>query len=137
MFKGFKFFLILTEIHISKLSVHDYTSLPNSGTVTCNPRGRNTDCKNAQCECDKQFAMNLANVWKDEEFNKNLWLNNKNVAAMEKAGTPVFTYNAECVKVEGNPSNACCGDSYPNKHPFNSDSRECCVDGSLKLIGGC
>ena len=108
----------------------------STGVVNCNPRGKNNDCKNAQCECDKAFAMNLARVWRDEDFDNHLWLNNKNVAAMEKAGTPVFSYADECVKVVGEPSDACCGSGYPNKQPYNQNNR-CCENGVLKMFGSC
>ena len=59
---------------------YDYSVVGN--VITCNARGRNNACKNAQCECDKAFAMELAAVWRDEDFDNQLWLNEKNVAAM-------------------------------------------------------
>lgn len=107
------------------------------GVVDCNPRGRNSDCKIAQCACDKAFAEQLASVWLDADFDLHLWTTIKNTNAMANAGTPVFDYDATCTKISGGAADACCGSDYPNKQPYDSATRECCVDGSLKLFGSC
>lgn len=107
------------------------------GAVDCNPRGRNNACKIAQCMCDKDFAEKLSAVWVDADFDLQLWNTIKNTNAMANAGTPVFDYDTTCVAIPGSPADACCGASYPNKQPYDSNARECCNDGSLKLFGAC
>lgn len=115
---------------------YDYSVV--GGAVDCNPRGRNNACKVAQCECDKDFAVNLSAVWVDAEFDLQLWATIKNTNAMANAGTPVFDYDTTCVKTPGpGPADACCGNAFPAKTPYNTNNRECCADGSLKLFGSC
>jgi len=114
---------------------YDYSV--SGGVVDCNPRGRNNDCKIAQCECDKDFAENLAAVWTDDSFDNHYWNTIKNTNAMANAGTPVFDYDSTCVAQPGDAADQCCGAAYPNKTPFVSAQRDCCPNGQLKLIGSC
>merc|ERR1712054_143697 len=96
-------------------------NIDGSGNINCNA---NTDAgKLAQCECDKEFAIEFGTFWEDASFNRHYWTNTKNVNQMANAGTPVFDMAATCVATGLNEQpDACCGDAFPHKIPYASTS---------------
>jgi len=80
--------------------------------------GQTLDCSNnknaarrALCECDVEFAINLAPVWIDENHNEEFWQNNRNLRRRESMGLSTFDYDATCLASNrnvdsGNPNSA-------------------------------
>jgi len=111
------------------------------GSINCNA---NPDQhKKDLCLCDADYAMELASVWDDSTFNYALWNNKKN---------KLYNFDAQntCVAAAYNGDMQCCGD-YPNRYPYNADTRNCCLstktydpnfedccnDGSTASTGSC
>lgn len=94
----------------------------------------NTDpCKLNVCECDKQFAIEMAGIWDDATMDTFYWLNKYNV----KLGTVVFDKPSICtVAGLGAENNDCCG-NYPERRPYSNLAYQCCTDGSVKGLGMC
>lgn len=128
-----------------------YKYTVTGATIDCSS---NTEpCKEAQCECDKDFAMQMGTFWDDANHNVFYWLNKKNIATQANAGNAVFDYTATCVPSGANLTpDACCGNAFPSKIPYNTGNRaccansartynsvteECCADGSIKAPGTC
>lgn len=87
-------------------------------------------CKTHQCQCDRQFAESVASLFNDGStwnFNPDFWLNPKYVKRAEANGDPIFDADTVCSAMVSPPADACCGASFPDKVPYNSGSRECCV----------
>lgn len=90
------------------------------------------DCHRANCECDRQFAMDFAAEWDDANFNTFYWHNKNNMKH-----NPVFDIDATCVGGNKNLVNdECCGE-YPSRRPFVSTVYECCSDGNVRGTGSC
>jgi len=119
--------------------------------INCNA---NTEAgKLAQCECDKEFAIELGTFWQDSNYNKHYWTNTKNVNQLANAGTPIFDKSSTCIATGANDApDACCGDSFPSKIPYSTTTRSCCsasaktydpvtstccMDGTIKAPGAC
>ena len=106
------------------------------GEITCNG-DRNSDCQQNQCQCDKEFALTMGQIWDDDAYNFHYWLARNNVRAMENAGTPVFDFADTCQNSQSNSTpDSCCGE-YPHRRPFSSVMMECCDDGSIGSVGSC
>jgi len=128
--------------------VGKYKYSVNSTDKTIDCTANTVPCKLAQCECDRQFAINLAKVWKDDEYNYFYWLNKRNI---DREGG-VFDVDSSCVpRNRRRAPDACCGHDYPFKVPYNSFEqqccesagvpfgigKECCDDGRIVYIGSC
>jgi hypothetical protein len=113
----------------------------NNNEIIC-PANKNNHnpARQALCECDKHFALEIASIWNEDSvtgelptstFNKFFWDTKSN----RKAGNPVFDYSSTCKsdnpQGSGNQANMCCGLTFPNKAPYNSDQRGCCNGGDL------
>ena len=116
---------------------YDFEILP-SGNIDCTQEGaRRADrnklaCKQAMCECDRDFATKLGTVWKDQDFEENLWFNAKNIQKQKRLGNPMKKYATVCRKKTHLPNNhECCGRAL-----FNPIMTECCMD-DIVSIGSC
>merc|ERR1712134_2874 len=118
-------------------------SIKNS-TIVC----ENEDpCRQSLCECDKNFAEEIAGIWDDKQFNRFYWLNPRNVQS-----TGVFEFRDVCIAQESiSVPDKCCGNGFRRK-PYDSgvwtccDSagklfdhglQECCEDGRVVYFGSC
>lgn len=100
----------------------------------------NTPCQMSQCECDRRFVYMLADLWTNQDpnretdyiYNRYYWKNDRNA----KKG-PTFGYRNTCVSNGniGNSADACCGADGDRK-PFNSNFASCCND-KLSTFGSC
>jgi len=142
---------IQIEFGVDAVDVNDgrYTwALNDDGTLNCD-KNQNNPARKALCQCDREYAYEMKNVWTDDGFNEYYWLSNRNA---RQGGT--FDYDATCVannNGSGAAADQCCGSAFPNKEPFdstqraccNSDSvyniftQECCTDGTVAGIGSC
>lgn len=52
--------------------------------------------RRALCECDVEFARNLAPVWDDTSHDPRFWLNNRNVRKQATLGEDIFDYEGTC-----------------------------------------
>lgn len=120
----------------------------DDGTLNCD-KNNNNPARRALCECDRNFAYQMKVEWDDASWNNYYWLNNRHARQNE-----VFDYDETC-QPAGNGSgtwqaDVCCGDSFPNKEPYDSSQRgccsstvfnlftqECCGNGSIGSIGSC
>lgn len=112
----------------------NYTFKVNSNkkTITCDDNQNVDPCQKNTCECDKNFALEFALTWNDNNFNHFYWKNEKNMKQ-----NLTFDANQICKKQDNLVmKDACCG-SYPERLPFNSFLHECCSDGSIKSLGSC
>ena len=108
----------------------------NNGEIDCSDP-RNSAAHAAMCKCDKDFAESLALVWEDSLFNYHYWLNNNNIKIQKSLGSPVFKRENYCTVSFNERTNTCCGNEYPVKLPYNSDTKSCCaVGGRAKLYDG-
>lgn len=87
--------------------------------------------KNALCQCDKEFAVNLGGIWSDNNFNQYYWLQPRQVDKYPNIER--FDINdGSCKLVSDGEStgfiDSCCGD-YPFKKPFSSAKKQCCDSG--------
>ncbi|CBY38443.1 unnamed protein product [Oikopleura dioica] len=94
----------------------------------------NNPCKAAICECDKYFVDNFRNL--DHVFNENFsefhgfkrqescYANRDGTGGSNGGG------NSNTVTLE------CCGDAGKREF-FNSETKMCCADGSIKPLGLC
>lgn len=98
------------------------------GAIGCATPEKTPQCKSDQCSCDRKFAETVFDLWtgNDWSFNQDHWLNPRYVKAAEKNGISVFDYDATCVMGANVTPDACCGDAFPNKVPYNSGMKECC-----------
>jgi len=97
-------------------------------TIDCSMN--NDNGKLEQCECDKNFAIQLGNIWDDASFNTFYWMAKNN-------NDPQFDAPNTCVSGgAAGVQDACCG-SVPNWRPYNSAMYECCANGSLASVGSC
>lgn len=91
---------------------------------------RNSGCKQQQCLCDAEFAVNVGRVWNDETFNFYFWENKNNK-------NDIFSREETCIKNDGGiEADGCCG-SVPFWVPYNKQTNECCYGNELKSIGSC
>jgi len=97
-------------------------------TIDCSA---NTDNgKLEQCLCDKEFAIQLGQIWDDATYDYTKWWNKNN---------NLLNFDAAATCVAGGAAGVqdqCCG-SVPNWRPYNSAMYECCSDGSLASVGSC
>ena len=110
----------------------------DTGNIACLPA--NTPCQMAQCECDRAFAIKIADLWTNQDvnrkedyvFNKYYWKDYKNSQKI-----PTFGYRATCVPNPnaGNSANSCCG-APGEKRPFNNFISNCCAN-DIKPFGSC
>jgi len=113
-----------------------YNIDPTTKEITCNPD--QPLCRYEKCECDKQFAVALGQIWVDEDYNEFNWLNRKNVQRRTNQGLPVLDVDAKCVKDPdqmNNVNDQCCG-SVGQKVPYSSARFSCC-DGKITGLGNC
>ena len=125
-----------------------------NGTISCD-KNREKGAHQSKidlCECDAKFASDLAAIWNDDDFNENFWLTPKHMKLIEKGkmADTKFDIHGVCVGMQGGRSDACCG-AYPERFPYNSDSRgccngqatfntmseECCANGQVASLGTC
>ena len=108
------------------------------GAVECSPA--NSPCQMAQCECDRDFVVKVADLWTNQDdsrnanfvYNRYYWKDFNN----QKKG-PTFGYRAECVSKgdKSNTADGCCGPP-GSKRPYNSMIASCCMD-SIEPFGTC
>lgn len=98
------------------------------GAVGCQSPDKKPECKTHQCSCDRAFAETVFDLWTGGawSFDTNFWLNPRYQKIATDAGTPLFDYNAECQIGANVTPDACCGDAFPNKVPYNSGDKSCC-----------
>lgn len=100
------------------------------GDIGCATPDKTPQCKSDQCSCDRHFADTVFDLWVGAgstwTFNADYWLNQRYVKNAEDNGIAVFDRDATCVMGANVTPNACCGDAFPNKVPYNSDMKECC-----------
>lgn len=116
--------------------------------ISC--KGEEGTCSRDLCECDKEMAYSLSDLWDDSLHSTYYWGDKKNINRNE-----YFDYEGTC-KATGNGggSDACCG-NFPNIIPYNSmdrtccatdptkprtynpNSHDCCPSGGVNLIGSC
>lgn len=98
-------------------------------TNTMNKKGTNNgDCKRSLCECDKQFAMDVANSWRDwQADNWDLVSNGLFDHACATAGKDQRMLNS-------GPPDQCCGTGYPEMRPYSTESHTCSADKKVLLI---
>ena len=128
-------------------------ALQGDNTLSCE-KNQNNPARKALCECDRDFAYAMGEIWSDDGFNPFYWLSNRNARheGKEKNDGSVFDYDQTCQPAANGsgPADACCGASYPNKEPYDSTQRtccndvlinvltqECCGNGSVGSIGSC
>lgn len=145
---------IQIEFGVDAVDVNDgrYTwGLNDDGSLNCE-KNQNNPARKALCECDVAYAYAMKTIWDDDSFNNYYWLNNRNARQNADNGL-VFNYDDTCVAAGnggGQAADSCCGDSFPNKEPYDSSQRaccsstvyniftqECCTDGSIAGIGSC
>merc|ERR1712110_75959 len=103
-----------------------YTIDHNTKEITCN--ADQASCRYEKCECDKQFAIALGEIWSDDDFNEENWLNRKNVARRTNQGLPLLDVDSVCVKDPDQTNyvnDQCCG-NVGHKVPFSSQRFSCC-----------
>jgi len=102
--------------------------LKSAGDIGCTASDKFPDCKTQQCQCDREFADSVFDLWtgNDWTYDSNLWLNPRYVKAAEDMGVQVFDFDAECQMGFNQTPDACCGDAFPNKVPYNSNDFGCC-----------
>ena len=84
-------------------------------------KNNNGECKRSLCECDKQFAEQVAENW--DSWDTKMWnLDSKNL--FDKACKPP-TANVNGRSMSSGPPDQCCGASYPDMKPFNTQSHTC------------
>lgn len=119
----------------------------DDGSLGCD-KNKNNPARYALCKCDRAYAYAMKTIWDDDSFNTWYWLNNRHARQNES-----FDYDSTCVAAGNNggaSADECCGVDFPDKEPFDSTQRECCVstvynrftqqccaDGSIKGIGSC
>lgn len=118
-------------------SNENYRFLLKNGDIDCN---RNIDIHNNQakfdlCQCDAEFARELATFWDDSAYNNFFWLSpnqmKKPLSKRDPEHQSKFDYQSVCVSTQVNRADSCCG-SYPSRYPYNSASAvECCKSTSL------
>lgn len=88
-------------------------------TNTLNKKGTNNgDCKKSLCECDKAFAMSMAESWND--WSEDFW-NLDNQGLFDSSCSVI---NKERM-VSSGPPDQCCGTGYPDMKPFYSETHQC------------
>lgn len=141
---------IQIEFGADAVDVNDgrYTwALNDDGSLNCD-RNQNNPARKALCQCDVAYAESMKTLWDDDNFNEYYWLNNRHSRRED-----TFDYDSTCVAAGnggGQAADSCCGDSFPNKEPFDSTQRaccastvyniftqECCNDGGIAGIGSC
>lgn len=110
----------------------------DDATVTCMEKNIKPDCQTPQCLCDDAFSDAVKSFWNYNDadgawkYDHDLWLNRKYVGQTTKIGGSVFDYEASCELTFGVAADACCGDAYPNKIPYNTGSgKECCASAAM------
>merc|ERR1712113_180176 len=84
-------------------------------------KNNNGECKRSLCECDKQFAEQVALSWHEWEDKK--WkLDNKDL--FDKA-CQATSSNVNGRLLNSGPPDQCCGSSYPDMKPFSTSSHTC------------
>jgi len=86
-------------------------------------------CNYANCELEKVFAQQVADIYADPSFSKNKAWDNLDEDE----------YEALCPKVKGtNPLTnlSCCGAGF-NRRTYNPIAKDCCDDGSTSPVGTC
>merc|ERR1712227_315757 len=88
-----------------------------------NAKGTNNGhCKKNLCECDKQFAQQVADSW--PEWTEKHWQLEKQKLFQQACVNPITSSGSRMVNAPGKPDQ-CCGYSYPHMKPFNSETQEC------------
>lgn len=107
------------------------------------------EARNALCECDASFAVEMGKTWDDEYWSNKFWLNNRNERQFDKDGNPLqFKYSETCVNKPKNINSGntaditlqtsaglhnadkCCGVGF--MEPYNSREKQCCeVSGKI------
>lgn len=140
-------------------NTQNYRFLHKNGDIDCE---RNLVNGNGQaaydlCQCDAQFARDIASFWKDEDFNNYFWLKpnqmNKPIERRDPEHQSKFSEDnpgiCDPVVIESK-ADECCG-SYPFRYPYDSDDKsccdnsdifnplfsECCDDGTIAKAGEC
>jgi hypothetical protein len=84
-------------------------------------KNNNGECKRSLCECDKQFAENVAESW--DEWDEKKWkLDNKSLFDKACQSTPT---NMNGRLLNSGPPDQCCGPNYPDMKPYSSSSHTC------------
>jgi len=97
-------------------------------SVSCDAPPRIKECASQQCSCDREFANQIYSIWVESswEHNPHYWHHPANMKIKAKNGDPVFDRDATCKMGNNVAPDACCGDSYPNKVPYNTNEKACC-----------
>ena len=92
-----------------------------SGEINCSDNSN--ACKKSTCECDAEFARKLSQTWIDQRWNTFYWTHKK-----QQKDVATMDYENSCSSSGNNnaASDACCGDSYPNRFPYSSINKSCC-----------
>jgi len=95
-----------------------------TGLISCDKNAQNP-ARKALCECDREYAYHMKNLWDDNSFNGFYWKNNKWAKQ-----NPTFDFDNTCMQAGGSGSGGkadmCCGDAFPNKEPYDSSQKACC-----------
>lgn len=106
----------------------------SGGTISCEKSDSKHPSKRALCECDKDFALKMAALWKDDEFNNYYWHYPRMTKKPDhKQQWTVFDMDATCISGghEGGHADTCCGESFPEKYPYSSTNKACCDNKTL------
>jgi len=116
---------------------YKYT-LKANGDVGCSASDKFPECKTHQCQCDREFADTVFDLWTGDDwtYDPNLWLNPRYVKEAEDAGDPIFDFDNQCQMGFNQTPDACCGSAFPFKVPYNSAEFSCCSEVSKPYNSG-
>ena len=141
---------------------YKYTLVEENREIICEESPRHHVCTNRQCQCDRQFAETVFDLFtnqnqgegvSDWNFNPSFWLNNRYIKEMNNSGldNQLFDFESSCATTneKSSANDACCGD-YPLRRPYSSSKKqccnnlvihplfkECCEEGAAELGSGC
>lgn len=119
----------VTTKYRAKVSKQPDGTLDIQCTNTMNKKGTNNGhCKRSLCECDKQFAFNVAESWKD--WSSQNWDLEQNGIF----GATCVTNDKDSRMLSSGPPNKCCGTTYPDMKPYSSESHTCTADKKVTVI---
>merc|ERR1711881_174001 len=94
-----------------------FNYIPDKKIFDCSDN--KTPAKEALCQCNADYALKLADIWRDEKFNVKIWNNKKNADFN-------FDHENVCEGLHNHSPDQCCGEKFPDKVPFDSSNRQCC-----------
>ena len=125
-------------------------NIDDNGEISCE-RNLKGSCKEAQCLCDKELAIEIGKIWLDTQYDISKWWNSKNKNAIKMDHYSVCQPVVNGFNTGNGQSfqDSCCGESYPHRYPhlnknYNCCSKsgkiydaamyQCCLDGTVKIV---